>query len=801
MKVLIKIFVSVLLLGTASSASAQCGPTNVDPTPQITGLCEGASETIDFLTSGTCNGNYEYQVLTSTNIIVQPWSTNSQYVSTPTTTDTYTVNVRCSACPATVVSDTFLIEVISAPIIVADSFVCYGTPANYSASGPPAGTMSWWNSPTGGTQLSTTSNYTSPPMTAEDTIYMQVNGTITGGSNQGSILITECGLDGFPGSSSADYLEISNLYATPVNTTGWVVAVSDSYSNLNSRNSILWNLPASFTACTMLSKTDVSGQPNYWGNNIFWNPNSPGWVAIVDNVGNLVDFIAWGWTAAQLTNFNVNINGFQITLGTEWTGNGCNSNCGVVGGVPYSFSRTGNSDNNNAGDFICQATSLNTVNPGLNCGWISSNISCPYPAIVKVDLPPTASAPDTTVVYCYADIPAPDPLIIIDETDDHTAIPSVQFIGEVSNGNLCPEILTRTYRVADSCSSFIDVNHIIIINDTVAPTMDTAPADINISCISELPPIASLNWADNCIGQGTVQGVDVSNGQSCPEIITRTWTISDDCGNTSTETQVFTILDDTPPTASNLPTVQLSVLPPADIAEIKDAVDNCGTPLVEWVDDVSDGGFCPENIVRTYSVTDDCGNETYVTQNFIIGNSIPNVSFTADPMRMSNLSSGVVEFENKTTGAASYAWDFADNSPISNEVSPTHTFDLDEIKTFNVWLVATSDFGCKDSMKVPVVVYHELVYYVPNAFTPNDDIFNPVFKPIFTSGFDPQDYKLLIYNRWGEILFESNDHQVGWDGTYGSVLVREGTYLYKIEFGLENDDSREVITGHFSLLR
>src|SRR5690554_4847891 len=879
MKVLIKIFVSVLLLGTASSASAQCGPTNVDPTPQITGLCEGASETIDFLTSGTCNGNYEYQVLTSTNIIVQPWSTNSQYVSTPTTTDTYTVNVRCSACPATVVSDTFLIEVISAPIIVADSFVCYGTPANYSASGPPAGTMSWWDSPTGGTQLSTTSNYTSPPMTAEDTIYMQVNGTITGGSNQGSILITECGLDGFPGSSSADYLEISNLYATPVNTTGWVVAVSDSYSNLNSRNSILWNLPASFTACTMLSKTDVSGQPNYWGNNIFWNPYSPGWVAIVDNVGNLVDFIAWGWTAAQLTNFNVNINGFQITLGTEWTGNGCNSNCGVVGGVPYSFSRTGNSDNNNAGDFICQATSLNTVNPGLNCGWISSNISCPYPAIVKVDLPPTASAPDTTVVYCYADIPAPDPLIIIDETDDHTAIPSVQFIGEVSNGNLCPEILTRTYRVADSCSSFIDVNHIIIINDTVAPTMDTAPADINISCISELPPIASLNWADNCLGSGTVLGVEVSSGTTCPEILTRTWTISDTCGNTttrtqvitvsdiippvidaapadlsvqcpsdipvmaslnwtdncdgngvlngvevsdgqscpetitrtwtrtdacgntSTETQVITLNDDTPPTASGLPSLQLPVLPPADTDLITDAADNCGTPLVEWVGDNSDGGSCPENVIRTYSLTDDCGNVTYINQNFIIGDYLPNVSFTADPTFLDNLSDGVVEFDNNTTGAVSYTWNFGDNSPLSNEVNPSHQFDISATRNYNVWLVATSEYDCSDSTYLPISVFQELIYFVTNAFTPDNNNINQTFQTVFAAGFDVNDYNFKVFNRWGQILFESFNHEVGWDGTYNGKIVQDGTYIYKIEFGLEHNDGRQVISGHFTLLR
>jgi gliding motility-associated-like protein len=869
------------MLSSVSFVSAQCGPTQVDLTPQILGLCEGDSDTVNFAAVGTCSGNYEYQVETSTNAIVQPWSTNNQYVFSPTTTDTYTVYARCSACPTTVVSDTFLTEVIPEPTIVADDFVCYGTSANFTASGSPAGTMSWWDSPTGGTQLSTTASYNTPPLTVDDTVYMQVTGTITGGANQnsGSILITECGLEGFPGSTSADYLEISNVYSTAINTAGWTVAVSSSYSNVNSVNSTLWNLPASFSPCSILSKIDQSNQSNYWGSNIYWAANQPGWAAIVDDVGNLVDFIAWGWSAGQLAGFNVNINGFNITLGTEWTGNGCNALCQTTGGTPYSFSRTGNSDNNNAGDFTCQATSLNVINPGLSCGWVTSNITCPYPAIVVVDSLPTASAPDTTIVDCYAAVPAPDALIIDDESDDYTSPPSVQFMGEVSDGNLCPEILTRTYRVTDSCSNFIEVDHIIIINDTVAPTMEAAPADLNVSCYTDVPPMDSLDWADNCLGSGTSGGTEVSNGLTCPEVLTRTWTITDTCGNTATETQTITIADtifpvidpapadltlqcpsdlpaitslnwtdncagngvlnglevsdgqscpetitrtwtttdgcgntsteiqvivindDTPPTASNLSTLQLPVLPPADITLITDAADNCGTPVVEWFGDNSDNGFCPENVTRTYSVTDDCGNVTYVTRNFNIGDNIPNVSFTADPTLLDNFSSGLVEFDNNTTGAVTYTWDFGDNSPLNDEINPSHQFDISSSTSYDVWLVATSEFGCADSTTVLINVFQELVYYVPNAFTPDGDNLNPTFKPIFAAGFDANDYNLLIFNRWGEILFESNNHNVGWDGTYNGKVVQQGTYVYKIEFGLEMDDSRKVVTGHFTLLR
>jgi|SRR5690554_6189460 len=879
MRLITNISIAFLMLLTVSYASAQCVVTSVDPSQLAKGTCENVPDTISFVTTGTCPGNWEYQITTSTSTVIQNWTTDDQHIFTNFAPDTYNVNARCSTCPTTIVSDTFRIEVILEPTIVADTFVCYGTPVTYTASGADPGTMSWWDSEANGTQLSPNENYTSPPKTADDTIYMHVTGAIAGSSSQGSILITECGLHGFPGAIDADYIEVSNLYSTPINTAGWVVAVSNSYTNVNLVNSTLWHLPASFSPCSMLYRSDVSSQPNYWGSNIFWNPNNSGWAAIVDDVGNLVDFAAWGWSAAQLANLNVMINGFNITVGSEWIGNGCSSACTTQGGVPFSLSRNGNSDNNDATDFVCQASSLNLLNPSLECGWIASDFTCVFPAITLVDSLPTASAPDTTVVYCYADIPAPDPLIIIDETDDHTAIPSVQFIGEVSNGNLCPEILTRTYRVADSCSSFIDVNHIIIINDTVAPTMDTAPADINISCISELPPIASLNWADNCLGSGTVLGVEVSSGTTCPEILTRTWTISDTCGNTttrtqvitvsdiippvidaapadlsvqcpsdipvmaslnwtdncdgngvlngvevsdgqscpetitrtwtrtdacgntSTETQVITLNDDTPPTASGLPSLQLPVLPPADTDLITDAADNCGTPLVEWVGDNSDGGSCPENVIRTYSVTDDCGNVTYINQNFIIGDYLPNVSFTANPTFLDNLSDGVVEFDNNTTGAVSYTWNFGDNSPLSNEVNPSHQFDISATRNYNVWLVATSEYDCSDSTYLPISVFQELIYFVPNAFTPDNNNINQTFQPVFAAGFDVNDYNFKVFNRWGQILFESFNHEVGWDGTYNGKIVQDGTYIYKIEFGLEHNDGRQVISGHFTLLR
>lgn len=104
-------------------------------------------------------------------------------------------------------------------------------------------------------------------------------------------------------------------------------------------------------------------------------------------------------------------------------------------------------------------------------------------------------------------------------------------------------------------------------------------------------------------------------------------------------------------------------------------------------------------------------------------------------------------------------------------------------------------------MKASISFDEDLIYYVPNAFTPDDDGYNHVFQPIFTSGFSPYKYHLWIYNRWGEVVFESLDHTMPWDGTYGGVLCPQGVYTWKIDFGVEETDKRYRLTGHVSLLK
>jgi gliding motility-associated-like protein len=121
--------------------------------------------------------------------------------------------------------------------------------------------------------------------------------------------------------------------------------------------------------------------------------------------------------------------------------------------------------------------------------------------------------------------------------------------------------------------------------------------------------------------------------------------------------------------------------------------------------------------------------------------------------------------------------------------------------SYAVQLVAYNAAGCSDTITKIVTVLDELVFYVPNSFTPNGDEFNNSFVPVFTSGFDPFEFNLTIFNRWGEIIFESKDAEEGWDGTYNNKIVPDGIYTWTIRLKDNENDKKYTYTGHVNVLK
>jgi gliding motility-associated-like protein len=140
----------------------------------------------------------------------------------------------------------------------------------------------------------------------------------------------------------------------------------------------------------------------------------------------------------------------------------------------------------------------------------------------------------------------------------------------------------------------------------------------------------------------------------------------------------------------------------------------------------------------------------------------------------------------------------------STEENPTHTYPS-EGGEYDVLLTAYSENGCIDTAWSKIIVKEDLVFYVPNTFTPDGDNYNELFLPVFTSGFDPQEYSFYIFNRWGEIVFESHDATVGWDGSYGNngevQLVQDGTYTWLIRYRTLETLGFRKVTGHVNIIR
>ncbi len=205
------------------------------------------------------------------------------------------------------------------------------------------------------------------------------------------------------------------------------------------------------------------------------------------------------------------------------------------------------------------------------------------------------------------------------------------------------------------------------------------------------------------------------------------------------------------------------------------------------------------DVTLTTTSVNGCVNSiTY--SDYIYVEQVPEALFNVSSQIVMSLDPEVV-FSNQSTGAVNYLWDFGDGSPTTTDVSPSHAFPGEVDHSYPVWLYAYSPIGCVDSMRLYIKVNEEVIYYIPNTFTPDGDQHNQQFQPIFTAGYDPYDFNLKVFNRWGQIVFETYNDEIGWDGTYNGVLVPDGTYTWKIEFKTSATDERMMISGHVNLIR
>lgn len=182
--------------------------------------------------------------------------------------------------------------------------------------------------------------------------------------------------------------------------------------------------------------------------------------------------------------------------------------------------------------------------------------------------------------------------------------------------------------------------------------------------------------------------------------------------------------------------------------------------------------------------------------------SQPIASFSPNANSVSSNNSNIT-FYNNSSNSNNFIWNFGEGFPSDTTTSlsdTTYNYSGEE-GYYTVKLIAQND-NCSDSTESTIRIFEELIYYIPNSFTPNkSDANNDLFTPIFTSGYEPSSYNFKIFDRWGNIVFETSNSIVGWNGEYKGKQSPPGGYTWRINFTETKTDKNHTITGNVNLLR
>ena len=230
-------------------------------------------------------------------------------------------------------------------------------------------------------------------------------------------------------------------------------------------------------------------------------------------------------------------------------------------------------------------------------------------------------------VQCIGDVPAPDITVVTDEADNcsATADIAVAFVSDSALAGSNPGTITRTYSVTDQAGNSINVAQTITVDDTIFPTASD-PLPVNVQCIGDVPApdIAVVtDGADNCSATADISVAFVTDSPlagSNPGTITRTYSVTDQAGNSINVAQTITVDDTIFPTASDPLDINVECageVPEPDITVVTDEADNCSATAdisVAFVSDSPIVGMNPGFITRTYRITDQAGNSIETIQ-------------------------------------------------------------------------------------------------------------------------------------------------------------------------------------------
>ncbi len=292
----------------------------------------------------------------------------------------------------------------------------------------------------------------------------------------------------------------------------------------------------------------------------------------------------------------------------------------------------------------------------------------------------------------------------------------------------------------------------------------------------------SYTWLTNPV-QST-QNIQVTSGNN-----TQTYTViaNDGCG-TPADTVIVT-LNVSPDPVVNFSADKAAGCPVLCV-NFTDLSTVAGGAVTKWSWNFGNGSTStsrqPQNCYTksgNYSVyltaTSNNGcRSTDTIKNMITVFPTPVAAFTTNPSS-TTIVNPTINYIDKSIGAANWLWSFGDTTEtsVSTLENPTHTFANEG--TYCAKLIVANLEGCLDSATSCVVIGPEFDFFVPNAFTPNGDGVNDTFNG---KGIGINQYEMIVFDRWGNLIFTTYDLSVGWNGTAngGDQICQQDVYVYKI---------------------
>jgi gliding motility-associated-like protein len=211
----------------------------------------------------------------------------------------------------------------------------------------------------------------------------------------------------------------------------------------------------------------------------------------------------------------------------------------------------------------------------------------------------------------------------------------------------------------------------------------------------------------------------------------------------------------------------------------------------------------------TYSVELQLTNSLGCVYDTLISNALislpsPQAGFSSSPTVV-QVDNPLVSFIDESSGEIS-SWNWTFNVPPSIETStlqnPEFLFPNTIGGDYEVQLVVSNAYGCSDTLTGVITVFENYTLFIPNSFSPDGNEFNNLFL-VYGYGIETSNFQLEIYNRWGELIFVSNNPEIGWDGSLGikGEMAPIGTYTYYLSYELKNQAELKSISGHVNLIR